>query len=232
MRQRDKAAAILAAALVLSGCMGGEVGAGSGAADWPRAPARVQVMSKGFTIAGPRGFCIDESATRETEAGAFVLLGSCSAISGNPGDAKPALPAVLTASVAPATGPFEAPDLDRLAAYFSSQAGRATLSRAEDGAPVEVLDLGREPGLVLVHARDDTVGGQLASDYWRGVFQAAGQLVTVTVSGFREGGLDVATGGKLARDFVAAIRAANGVAPNAAAPAATAGLRGFFNRLL
>jgi hypothetical protein len=34
-----------------------------------------------LVITGPRGFCVDESATRAENDTAFVLLGNCAAIS-------------------------------------------------------------------------------------------------------------------------------------------------------
>jgi hypothetical protein len=189
-------------------------------------------MSKAFTVAGPKGFCIDEGATRESSAGAFVMLGSCAAISGNQRDAKPRIPAVLTASVAPANATLDADGLDRLAGFFASDEGRAALARDEGIDEVIVLDLAREDDLVLVHARDGARRGDTAGDYWRGVFSSAGQLVTITVSGFRTNPLDKAAGAALARDFAAAIRRANGSEAAPVPARGGAGLASFFNRLL
>ncbi len=222
--------------VALSGCMNG--GAGLPGDDGPdvRAPAQVQVMSKAFTIAGPRGYCVDPGATRDSAEGAFAILGSCAVISGNPRDATPATPAILTASVTPATGPLDDAALDRLTAFFSTGAGRAALARADDAGDVTLIDLDRDDGLVLVHAQDGDDSGDVAGDYWRAVFATAGQLVTVTVSGFREAPLDDKTGAALARGFVKAIRRANPAgSPVAGADAATEGigerLTSFFNRL-
>lgn len=202
------------AGTMLAGCLngagGGLLAARDGGEATARAPSHVQVMSKGFTIAGPTGYCIDTGATRETAEGAFAVLGSCAVISGNPRDAKPRRPAMLTASVTPAFAPLDAVALDRAAAFFATEAGQAALARNNDGGTVTVIDLARDDGLVLVHAEDGESAGDLSGDYWRGVFEAAGQLVTVTVSGFREAPLDERAGTKLARAFVAAIRKANG----------------------
>ncbi len=237
--------ALALAGMVLAGCMnantgGGLFAKGGDGGTKAHAPAQVQVMSKGFTIAGPKGYCVDTGATRETADGAFAVLGSCAVISGNPHDAKPRRPAMLTASVIPADTPLDAAALDRMVAFFSTDAGRTALGRADDAGEVTVIDLAREDGLVLVHAEDGDRAGDVAGDYWRGVFDVAGQLVTVTVSGFREAPLDDKAGARLARGFVAAIRRANGDgAPVDGAPGATnardgAGnrLSSFFNRLL
>lgn len=226
----------------LAGCMNGPGGglfaARPGAAS-AHAPSQVQVMSKGFTVAGPKGFCIDRDAMREDAEGAFVVLGSCAAISGNPRDAKPSHPALLTASVTPASAPLDAEAFDRMVAFFSTEPGRIALARSDNASEVTVVDLFRDDGLVLVHAEDGDRTGDVAGDYWRAVFQAAGHLVTVTVSGFREHALDAEAGEELARRFVGAIRSENGdprpdpdVAPNTPLEGAGARLASFFNRLL
>jgi len=219
---------------VLAGCsVGGQLGAGD---DGPRASPAIQIMSKSFTVAGPRGFCIDPAATQETETGGFVILGSCAVISGNPNDAKPQQPAVLTASVAPATQPFDAAALDRMAAFFSSPDGLAALARSESATAATVLELKRDAGMLLIHARDGARNGDVAGDYWRAVFATAGQLVTVTVSGFRATPLDAKDGARLTRAFADAIRKANrsgATAATATAPRPSGGgLASFFNRLL
>lgn len=216
--------------LVLAGCSGG------GGSVVPAASSRgnpsIQVLSHTFTIVGPKGFCVDEGATRETSTGAFVLLGSCAAISGDQRDAKPKTPAVLTASVAPAQAPLEPESLERLAGFFTTQEGLAALARSEDATDVAILDLSRSDDLMLVHARDGAQHGDTAGDYWRGVFTTAGQLVTITVSGFRAAPLDEKTGAALARDFANAIRRANRTEPARASGAGNTGLASFFNRLL
>lgn len=236
---RVKLAAAALAGLTLAGCMNGTgfLKSGTAGGDTARAPAQVRVMSKSFTISGPRGFCIDPGATRETAEGAFAVLGSCAVISGNPRDAKPKVPAMLTASVIPASAPLDAAALDRMTAFFSTEAGRATLARADGAGSVSVLELDREDGLLLVHAEDGDSSGDVAGEYWRGVFEASGQLVTVTVSGFRETPLDEKAGAKLARAFVSSIRKANdngsgGPTETDNAPAgAGERLASFFNRL-
>ncbi|GKY88778.1 hypothetical protein STA1M1_26470 [Sinisalibacter aestuarii] len=225
------------AGAVLSGCMngGGPFGGGTGGTD-AHAPASVQVMAKSFTIAGPRGFCIDPGGTRDSAESAFAMLGSCAVISGNPRDAKPKAPAILTASVTPLSDPLDDATLDRMTAYLATDDGRAALARADGVGEVTVVDLGREDGLVLVHARDGTSTGDMAGDYWRAVFATADKLVTLTVSGFRTAPLSDDAGADLTRAFVAAIRRAN---PASAPPAATVPetggggrLASFFNRLL
>lgn len=219
------AVVVLTVSSLLAACEGGGFGDAmtptfggrtSGLAQAAPPGARLTLASKNFTVAGPRGFCVDKTATRETETEAFVLLAACQTLSGEDSDdegaPKPAHPAILTASLAPGAGTVDEATLDRLAGYFTTDAGHAALAR-HDGGKTELLDLNREPGLVLVHARDGVAAGSrsvgLAGDYWRAVFAAAGTLVTVTVSGFASAPMDAATGQALTRDFVAALSAAN-----------------------
>jgi hypothetical protein len=196
-----------AMAMALLGCAQGEQARSD---NGTHAPRSLQVMTKGFVVAGPRGFCVDTLNSRSTEDSAFALMGSCSAISGNPADDKPKAPAILSASIVPADGPLDEAALDRLAAFLSSEDGMAALSRAEDDTDVAVIDLDRAPGMVLIHARDRMDAEDLQGDYWRAVFEVAGHIVSVTVSGFAATPFDNDAGKALARDFAAAMRRANG----------------------
>lgn len=221
---------------LLSGCMEG-IGGSGGTTPGTNAHAspRVQVMSGALTIAGPRGFCIDPGATHGAAGEAFVVLGSCAVISGNPHDAKPRKPALLTASVTASGAPLDDGALDRLARFITSDPGRDALARSDQAKTVRVLDITRAPGLLVIHASDGTAIGDLSGDYWRGIFEIAGQLVSVTVSGYRAAPLDERTGARLARDFVDAIRRANpGTQKGTTVPLGDAGnkLTSFLNRLL
>jgi len=242
---RGTTATLALAGIALSGCvnLGDKFGAERGPAPTnAHAATYVQVLPTGFTVTGPKGYCIDTSALRETGDRAFAVLGSCAVISGNPRDTQPAQPAMLTASVTPAAVPLDDAALDRMTTVFSTGEGHAALARADGAGDVSVIDLTRVDGMLLVHAEDGDDAGQVTGDYWRGVFETDGQLVTVTVSGYREAPLDEKSGAKLTRKFVSAIRKANGGRGGiAAGEGETAGggmLRGaserlasFFNRL-
>lgn len=237
--------AMFVAVIGLSGCLNGTdagVFASRGTGTSAQADPHVQVMSKSFTIAGPRGYCIDPGATRDSATSAFAVLGSCAVISGNPHDLKPKFPAMLTASVAPANVALDAGALDRMAAFFSTDAGRGTLARVDHAGEVAVIDMARDDGLLLVHVRDGDRSGDVTGDYWRGIFETAGQLVTVTVSGFRTAPLDEKSGARLTRAFAAAIRksnpgigseasGANGAASGGMMATAADRLASLFNRL-
>ncbi|HHC29174.1 MAG TPA: hypothetical protein ENK80_01215 [Rhodobacterales bacterium] len=198
--------ALLVAVIAVSGCLNT---AGGGGGHLKHAAPQVRVMSNSFTISGPRGFCIDPGATRDKAGAAFAVLGSCAVISGNPKDSKPRKPAMLTASVTPTPVPLDSTALDRMAAFFSTPEGRGALARADNAQEVSVIDMAREEGLLVVHAEDGDRAGDVTPDYWRGIFEAGGKLVTVTVSGFRAAPLDDKTGARLTRDFIASLQKAN-----------------------
>ena len=89
----------LLAGFLLSGCV---AGLPNGAHH--DAPSAVQVAGGQLTVVGPRGFCVDTSASRDTASGAFVLMGSCASLSGSLAAVKPSEMAVVTASAYPGGG--------------------------------------------------------------------------------------------------------------------------------
>ena len=88
-RRRQGGLLAFCAAGLLVGCV--MEGGGS-------APTSVSVGDQ-ITVAGPSGYCVDTSASRTGDSGAFVLLGSCASISRSLMAARPKYPAILTASV-------------------------------------------------------------------------------------------------------------------------------------
>lgn len=150
------------------------------------APERVR-LAEGIVVAGPPGYCIDPRAVRETGAAAFVLLGSCAALSDGGIAAEPLAPGVLTVLVSPAGGgaAFSASSAAQLRRFFESEAGRASLSAEGRAETVEVLETRAEGGLMFVRARDTSRGrpAGVADDYWRAIFDLNGRLVTATVIG-------------------------------------------------
>lgn len=239
----------LSACLGLAGCSGGGgFGGGLFSGNADRAET-VAVLGGDVVLAAPPGFCEDPSATRKERATAFVLFGSCKAITG--AGRRPAAPAILTAAVSRSAGSLSASEFGQLAAYLETDEGRSALSRSRESAGVEVETILQSGDLILVRARD---GGDQAMDpgFWRAIFPQSGALVTLTVSSLAESPVPAATGQALATDFVAAIKAVNAgeaveVAPPQTAPEASpmqperdpetvgtkpGALRAFFERLL
>ncbi len=210
-----RALAGLTGAAMLAGCLDG-----TGANRRPGAPETVAVARGAVVVGGPKGYCIDEASSRAGADAGFVLLAGCASISGNPRDPMPDPPALLTASVAGASdaAPAGAEELDRLAEFLTTPEGRATLARDGQAGSVEILDQARVPGALLLHLQDSGIDPAfgLSTDYWRGIFELNGRLITVSVKGFASGPLSAEQGRVAMHGFIARIRAES--APAAANP--------------
>lgn len=177
--------------LVLAGCE-----AGSGTGLFRKAPEKVVVAGKSVVIAGPPGYCVDSAATRDTATGAFVLLGSCASIANSVQMPSPSTPGLLTASVSGASGLAIRTSLDRLEIFFTSEAGRAALARDGHAASVQILQTRRKGDAFYLHVRDtsNVTNRSISQDYWRGLFDVRGRIVTVSVVGFARRPMSNATG--------------------------------------
>ncbi len=207
-------AVLISAVGFLVACEGGP-DVGMGAIGFARAPDRVVVASKSIVIAGPRGYCVDRSATRDSANGAFVLLGSCASIANNGRAAAPRIPGVLTASVSDQSSADIGASLDELEAFFTSTEGRAALARDGRARSITILSTRRKNGAFYLHVRDDSENRvvSLAPIYWRGLFDVRGRIVTVTVTGFKDRPMSAAVGFATLNAFAARIRRENPAAP-------------------
>jgi hypothetical protein len=135
------------------------------------APRTSPVLGGAVQVGLPRGYCIDRRAGREAEDTAIVVMGKCRQ------DVE-AAPAILTTAIGPAgSGGVLAGGGQALADYFTSDAGRAALSRNGNAGAVTILQA-KMVGLAFVlQIRDQNAG-----DSWRGVESVAGRLVTITVN--------------------------------------------------
>jgi len=197
-----RAALLLAALLALAAPASAQSGA----------PLRVTVDGRAIVVTGPPGYCVDRSASREGPEGAFVLLGSCAALGG--GRAAPRdTPAVLVATIAPgASGEGLDPEaFGDLASFFTSEAGRAALSRSGTASSVQVLEVLSVGDVLFLRIADkDAAEGQaLDTEYWRAILSLRGRMVTLSV--LSEAGRPLpAGGGRAVLDaFVARMQAAN-----------------------
>jgi hypothetical protein len=129
------------------------------------------VLGGAVQVGVPRGYCIDRRAGREADDTAVIVMGRCRT------DVD-AAPAVLTTAVGPAaSGGVLGGGGAALAAYFTSDAGRAALSRTGRAADVVIVQAKMVgPAFVL------RIADRNAGTVWRGVESVAGRLVTVTVS--------------------------------------------------
>lgn len=195
--------AVLAAGLILSACApGGEVGLGIGGFGLSReAPERIRVAGESVVVAGPPGYCVDPSATRDGPGGAFVLMGSCASITRDAQDPRPTIPGLLTVTVSAAdAGTLDFETMSQaLSDFVRTDAGRAAISRSGRPESVEVLETRVIGGVLFIHARDTTgrAARSIDDEYWRAILGIGDRLVTASVVGFssapmsREAGLAV-----------------------------------------
>ncbi len=174
------------------------------------APQSIAVSQGVVTIVGPRGYCVDRGLSRDGVDEAFVVLGSCAALSRG-AQAASDTPVVLTASilVAPAAARTSPDDLEH---FVRSGPGRAALAQSGEAAAVEILSARREGQVLLLHLRDQSTGGAVPgtdSAYWRAIFGLGDRVVTANVLAFADRPISRDDGFRRLAEFVARIKAAN-----------------------
>ncbi|MBY6201645.1 hypothetical protein KUV65_09750 [Maritalea mobilis] len=200
---RIRPAALGLFCLALAGCVGG-LGAS--------APREAIVTQSAIIVTGPEGFCVDETATRDDGATAFVLLGNCAAISSSRRADQPSVPAVLTAAIsAPSDEGAIADSLGELDAFFRSEQGLALLSRSQDPETVTVLDTRIEGDMFLLHASDVSAGSVegVQRDYWRAYLDLGQRITTLSVLALEDREVSEAESLATLRAFAGAVQAAN-----------------------
>lgn len=173
----------------------------------------VAVSGGAVTVAGPPGYCVDRGATREGASGAFVLFGTCAALTGSASSGQPAKAAVLTASVGqPAgVGADLAAALPAMANFFPSVPGRAALSRSGDAGSVRVHEVTKAGDVLYIRLSDSAVAADQSVEpgYWRALMPIRGRIVTLAVLSPARKPLSLAEQRALLDRFVARMRAAN-----------------------
>ncbi|MBC7141611.1 MAG: hypothetical protein H5U18_05580, partial [Rhodobacteraceae bacterium] len=162
--------------------------------------------------------CIDRSASRDRPDGAFVLFGTCAALSGSAAAGQPARPALLTAAVLPAARDSAAlaGSFPVLAAFFRSVPGRAALSRSGKAETVEIVEVASRGDVLYLHLKDRSAvsGPAVEADYWRAVLGLHGRMVTLSALSLRDRPLSSAEMRQVLVALVAKMQAANaGTAP-------------------
>ena len=193
--------------LSLTACEGAGFGLGA-----PRGDSRIAVAGGEVVVAGPRGYCVDKSATRDAADSAFVLMASCASVTQSERAPTPRVAGVLVASVAaPDGGAPVTESMEAFGAFFNSDAGRAALSQTGQAETVEVLETSTAEGVFFVHARDssDGLAEDVRDEYWRALFDVKGRLVSASVFGTEAQPFSTDAGRALLAQFVAQIRAAN-----------------------
>ncbi|MDU8944445.1 hypothetical protein [Ovoidimarina sediminis] len=169
-------------------------------------------VSEGIVIAAPPGYCIDREASRVKDSGgAFVLLGSCAAISRNASAPRPLTPGLLTVTVSDAPVPLSDDQIGTaLGRFFNTPEGRAILSRSGNANAVDILDTDVSQNALILHFTDESVAQLgLSPEHWRALFRLDGRLVTVAVSGFDDLPMTSSEGLATLRSMTDQIRAAS-----------------------
>lgn len=183
---------------LLAGCVAS--GSGSG--------RPVPVLEGDLRVAAPRGYCIDPSSRQEKDDSALLLAGRCAGETGAP-------PALLTATIGPAgsaIGIDPATDSAEIAAFFTSDRGRAAISRRGRAKDVTIAQMTEQSGALLLRLTDSGQAGnnaQVQAESWRALLPLDGRLVTLTVSGVQAAPLSAEAGHRLIGDFATAMRRAN-----------------------
>ncbi|MCB6179516.1 hypothetical protein LHP98_15440 [Rhodobacter sp. Har01] len=179
--------------LLLAACVP-VAGGGLGLAGKNAAP----VLGGAIEVAGPRGYCIDRKASRETEDSAVMVLGRCAGSL----TAEPALIAIVVG----AQGSSEVlkTGASALTEFFASADGRAALARDGRAGSVTIHSVTVAEGALVLHLTDRSVGR-----YWRALIGARGRLVTISVSAPVGDDLAPEAGRALLDATIAAMRAAN-----------------------
>jgi len=175
---RSLAALALAALMALAGCFETDVLSRVSGRGTATGPASVGVLDGAVTVAGPEGWCIDESATRESGETAFVLFRRCRGGRG----------AVLSVTVTDMRVPAgdRTAQLDGLAAFLATEAGRGQLSRRGRASEVTIDEIALRDGALWLHLTDIGNPEAFEAGYWRAVMPLAGRLVTLSSMSLRE----------------------------------------------
>lgn len=195
----------LLAGLLLAGCFESESlsRASNRDSEAPSGPAAVAVLDGSVTVAGPAGYCVDDTATRESDSEAFVLLVRCSATSRS----SPILSATVTGQLAASTA--DPANLSQLGAFLDTRGGRVQLSRRGNADDVRILQTQVEGGALWLRIEDSGNPDTFEPGYWRAILPISGRVVTLSVLSARAHPVGEERGLRALRDFVTAMRNRN-----------------------
>lgn len=167
-------------------------------------PSSVSVLDGALIVAGPDAYCIDDEATRESDRQAFVLLARCR----EGRQPSPVLSATVSAQAAPGDGSHA--ELQRLADFLASSAGRAQLSRSGDANAVRIMEVLLQDDALWLRIHDAGNPETLKPAYWRAIMPIAERVVTLSVMSAQDHPVGSEAEFGALRDFVSSMRAANG----------------------
>lgn len=175
-------------------------------------PPVTRVANGHVTIAGPSGYCVDSQSDQGRAGDNVVMMASCAALNHSSKARLPSAPAVLVASVSsPEHSVPVAESLPALQRFFTSDLGRASLSKSNRPETVRVLHIGSYQDVLILHARDRSpeLADSLQDEYWRALFDLDGRTISATVYSTRNTPIPAEVGKSLLLNFVGQIRDAN-----------------------
>ena len=189
--------ALLALALVLSGCAGADLAGGG-------VPA-LGLYGGAVTVQGPDGYCVDRAASRGAQG--FAILAPCTQF-GTEGTAFTS--GVITVQVGAAGSAAVTGSEGELAQMLRAQP--AMLSARGQGADIDVRGIDTAPGLVRVEFTDagPPPSAAVGTGEWRAFLDIGGRLTTVALRAPAGAPLTAEAGQRLLDRAVATLRAANG----------------------
>jgi hypothetical protein len=197
------AGALAAGLALLAGCFETEALGRAGTRANGNGPGSVGVLDGTVTVAGPDGFCVDQTATRESGGHAFVLMRRCRAGRGP----APVLSVTVTDLRLPEGDRAE--QLDGLAAFLATDAGRGQLSRRGRASDVAIGEIEQREGALWMFVTDTGNPAGFEAGYWRVVMPLAGRLVTLSAMSLQETPISPADGAAAMADLVAILRQRN-----------------------
>jgi hypothetical protein len=201
---RARLAGALATVLaLLAGCFETEAVGRLGTRAAANGPGSVGVLEGAVTVAGPDGFCIDQTATRESGGQAFVLMRQCRA-------GRAAAP-VLSVTVTDLRVPQgdRSQQLDGLATFLATDAGRGQLSRRGRASDVTIAQIQQRDEALWLLLSDIGNPEGFSPDYWRVVMPLAGRLVTLSAMSLQSAPVAPDDGARVMADLIALLRARN-----------------------
>lgn len=220
----QKVTGIFALVCVLSGCLGETENnlLGLIQSDKPEAtpatqkasdvPTQLAVAEGVVVVAGPEGYCVDTSVSKDRRNSSFVLLASCASVTGTSDAFVPQTNALLTATVGGAGTAGVFGEASAMQAYVGSPAGRAALSRNGKADGVVIEDSFMTGNTFIVQTRDTSGSGseELGERSWRAFFDQGDRTVAATVISLAATPITADSGLALLDRFVSEVREKSG----------------------
>lgn len=141
----------------------------------------IHVETGSINISPPPGFCIDDSASKNTDTSVFMIFANCGYINSNGRRANrnAAFNGLVTTSVAKTAAFQNAGDLDLMSDYLSSEDGLKSLSTSGKAKSIAIIDKRQTADGVFLQLQDQDA--TLSKTVWKSFLNRSEHLVTVTL---------------------------------------------------